>query len=537
MLVSRQMWTGNGKITIAGGAWALLLLGCGGAAPNPKGSGESSVTKRDESRSACAPERSRARALAQAVEALAPPEVPPSGGKAESLAFIKGPMAAWVRSRSAATDEADRAITAALTCSAELEQGSLLLQRGRLQGHFVTAFLRVGEAGMPANFANDPQLKRAMLDSLLDAVKPQVDRARSSFEQCVALGKQAQTAEVLACAAELAALPQAKKLAAPTSGSASSSSELKPPRRLAYPRPFVETTQPRPCTFAGTLKLWRPALTSGSREVARFEEVELSRLTLPKARAGAFIVEVAWPIRGTFTLAAASLPFDLRSRVDLIEKRVWLSQGAAVSAAAAAGSNALVYRPLVGNATATPDPAVKVACSELKLAGETEPPAEDEKREVVNFKGLVQLSEAPGGPTIGSLTLREPEPFTLLARRSGWLHIKGSWTPVRDFDEPLPYDFDAWTRSTPTDETSLGMFGLLNEATPPTHTSIAELALFADPSLAQPVGKLVNGVPLLVGEMRDGFVNVLVPGMDAVPSDQSGFWAEKRAFSASVRAL
>ena len=266
------------------------------------------------------------------------------------------------------------------------------------------------------------------------------------------------------------------------------------------------------------------------------EQVELSRLTLPSARPGALAIQTAWPIRGTFTLEASALPLNLRSRVELGGKHVWLSQGAAVSAAAAGEGRALAYRPLGENSKATPEPVANVACSELELAGAPEPQAEEEKQSRVNFKGALQLSEAPGGRPIGSLTLREAESFTLLERRTGWLHIRNSSTPIRGFGQPLPYDFDAWTQARPTDETAWGMIGLLNETTPATHESSAELELFVAPSAQQPIGKLAKGVPLLVGETRQGFVNVVLPGMDAASVDASGFWAEKRAFDASVHA-
>jgi len=474
-------------------------------------------------------------ALAQAVEALAPPDAPAPGDKAESLAFMQGPLADWVRSRRVATDQADQAFAATLACTPSAEQGSWLLRRGRLQSHFVTAFLRVGVAGMPAEFSRDPGVKKSFVDSLVDAATPQVERARSSFEACVALGGKAQASDVSACAAELAALPRSPN-PVPQASTTTSTRKLKPPPRLAYPRPFAHTTQPKPCSFAGTLMLWRPALKIGSRKVARMEQVELSRLTLPSARPGEFVIQTAWPIRGTFTLEATALPLNLRSRVELGGKHVWLSQGAAVSAAAVGGNKALAYRPLDEGKNVTPDPVANVACSELELAGAAPPQPENEKQSRVNFKGALQFSEAPGGRPIGSLTLREAESFTLLERRSGWLHIRSSSTPIRGFGQPLPYDFDGWTQARPTDETAWGMIGLLNETTPATHESIAELALFAAPSALEPIGKLVKGVPLLVGETRQGFVNVVVPGIDAASVDASGFWADQRAFDASVRA-
>jgi len=539
VLAWRAMWS-HGRITIPGSVCALLLIGaCGGAAPpGAKGSGEGSDGEQHESSAApCAQERARAVALAQAVEALGPPDVPPPGGKAESLAFMQGPLADWVRSRRAATHEADQALAAVLACTPSAEQSSWLLQRGRLQSHFATAFLRVGVAAMPTQFSADPPMKKLMVDSLVEAVTPQLERARSSFEACVALGSKAQASDVSACAAELRELPGSSNPAPQISSTGSTSGELKMPPHLAYPRPFVTTSQPKPCAFAGTLKLWRPTLKIGSREVARVEQVEVSRLSLPSARSGAFVVQTAWPIRGTFTLEASALPLNLRSRVELSGKHVWLSRGAAVSASEVGEGKALAYRPLGENAHVTPDPVAKVACSELELAGAAPPQAEDEKRSRVNFKGALPLSEAPGGRSIGNFTLREPEAFTLLERRSGWLHIRSSSTPIRDFGQRVPYDFEAWTQAHPTDETGWGMIGLLNEATPATHESIAELALFAAPYAREPIGKLVKGVPLLVGETRQGFVNVVVPGMDAAAVEASGFWAEKRAFDASVRAL
>jgi len=237
----------------------------------------------------------------------------------------------------------------------------------------------------------------------------------------------------------------------------------------------------------------------------------------------------------TFTLEASALPLSLRSRIELGGKHVWLSPGAGVSAVAAGGGKVLVYRLVDENSPVTPDPAAKVACSELELAGAASSQEEEEKPTRVNFKGALQLSEAPGGQPVGSLTLRDPESFALIERRPGWLHIRSISTPIRRFGQALPYDFDAWTQARPTEETAWGMIGLLSEESPATHESIAELELFVAPAAGEPIGKLVKGVPLLVGETRQGFVNVVVPGMDAALANSSGFWAKKPAFDACVR--
>jgi hypothetical protein len=522
---------------MAGSAWLFALLAACGTAtpPEAKSSDDKRASQvKDTSAGPCVRERARAAELAQVAEAATPPDVPPLDGKLESLAFISGPMAEWVKAARAAVDEADDAHAMALACMPSGERGGLLLGRGRLQGHFVTTFLRLGEAAMPPQFMADAEMKRAMLGGLTDAVKPHIERARSSFEQCVALGNEAAPADVSACSAELTKLPQ--QPASSASVGTASAARSKPSMRVAYPRPFVDTSQPKPCTFAGTLRLWHQPLSIGSREVARMEQVELNGVTLPPTRSGPFIIETAWPVRGTFALPVSALPFNLRSRVDLVAKNVWLSEGAAVSAAAAPGG-ALAFRPLGEGAAAKPDPAVKIACSELELAGRVEPKEDGAKQDYVSFKGALALADAPGGQTVGNLTLSKSEAFVLLGRKNGWLHIQNLGTPFRGFHHPLPYDFDAWTQSRPTDETSWGMIGVFNPTTPPTHTSTGEIALYVDPSSAQPVGKLVKDVPLLLGETRGQFVNIIVPGLDAAEPNQTGFWADRHAVNASVRAL
>lgn len=527
------MSTRQGQLKLAGNACLFALAACGTAAPpEAKTSDDKSASQvAHAGEGPCARERANAAELAQVAEAVAPPEMPPLNGKADSLAFIKGPMAAWIKARRAAVDKADDAHAAALACTPSSEHGALLLERGRLQSHLVKTFLSLGEAALPPGLVPTPEMKRAVIDSLVDAVKPQIERARSSFQQCATLGNKAATADVTACSSELAQLPQHDVPAVSDAGPPT------PHPYLAYARPFVTTSQPKPCTFAGTLKLWRSALTIGTREVARIEQAELSRVTLPSVRSAPLVIETSWPIRGTFTLPASALPFNLRSRVDLVRGHVWLSEGAAVSAAAAPGG-ALAYRPVVEGADTKPDPAVKVACSQLELAGRVEPKEDESKRERINFAGPLTLSNAPGGPTIGTLTLGEPESFVLLESKNGWRHIQNLTTPFRGFEEqPLPYDVDAWTQSRPTEETSWGMVGLLNPPTAPTHWSSAELTVYADPSSAQPIGKLVKDVPLLLGETRGAYVTIIVPGLAASAPAQAGFWAEKSAVNASVRAL
>lgn len=456
---------------------------------------------------------------------------------AGTIGFVRGPMTEWARRRIAVNDKAEEALAAAQACTPTAEQAWVLLQAGRLQTNFVTAFVGVGQRAMPASLAGDAELKGAYSGSLLDAVAPQLEFARRRFEECKALPATAVRADVSACASELAALPERQEPTAAASPPSSSSRALEPPPRLGYPRPFVATTQPKPCTFAGTLKLGRWSLSVGPREVARLERAELSRLTLPPARSAPLMIETAWPIRGSFTLPAAALPLNLRSRVDLVAGHVWLSQGAAVSAATPAAGSVLAYRPLAANAGATPDPAAKVACSQLELAGRSEPDKVDDKQPRVSFKGRLALSEHPSGPTIASLTLREPELFILLGSQGGWLHIHNSSTPLRPFGDLVAYDFDGWTEARPTDETGFGLIGVLEAEIPAGHTSTKELALFADPSRSVPIGTLVRGVPVLLRDEQDGFVNVIVPGLDAAAVDHSGFWAEKSAAAASLRPL
>jgi hypothetical protein len=518
-------------------SWLLLSMAIGCATPRRAPAPPSAAS----SKPAEAPPSTRAAAVAEVAalvearrlgaeaESVGPPAVPVISTQAEALAFLNGPVKDWIPKKRLAVEAAVRAYAASLPHLNAAELAVAALEVGDLWTSFVSTFVDLSLAAVPPPIKADQELLRAYRAAILEAPRSQLEHARAAYQLCLAKAGPAASSTAERCRRQLSKL---ELLAPVEQTSASAGRELpKPKPHVRLPkRAWLPSSQPAPCVFAGTLRLGRASLWSspGVATSIRPEALELSKLELPTRRSEPFRLTTSWPVRASVYLDAAWLPLTTRRRVVLVADHVWLRSGTAVAAAAPLRAKALVYKEAPG---ATPDPAQQVACSELGLAGDVEPPQSPAK-DPRYFVGDVRLYASPAGKELGRFSLKAPERFGVRGERGDWLHVVSDASDAGE----LPYDFDAWTDSRPTSEPSQGMIGLLDESAAPSHVVTRELELFTSPARSSKLGVLVTGVEVLVGETRDGFVNVDVPGLPRFGSDW-GFWIEQGDFQVALRKL
>lgn len=507
----------------------LMITACGAPQTAPTLDPETPAPKR----LTYSDELGRAKRLRLDAEALEPPVPEKLDDQKTALAFLNGEVSAWIEQRRSAVERASTAYAEVVPRLPDAEKANAALATGDMQLSFRDDFERVTLAAAPPLITKDATLLEAFRNNLRDAASPQFSKARSAFHICVATAERAGLATIAAtCRARLA------RLAGPATVVATPPVSTPRPTVAVLPRPFLPARQIGPCVFAGTLKLWRAPLTVAPQgpAVARFEHVEIERLTLPAKAADGFRLSLAWPIRGNFTLEQHVLPFDLRSRLDLVQGHIWLSAGSAVSAIAAGAGKATVLRPQPANEAlrSSPEPARVLSCSELELAGQRPTSHAADKGEKLTLLGEVQLSAAPKGETLGVLRLRDALVVRAIERRSGWTRVAAEDTTVRGFGASAPYDFDAWTQAAPSDQTAFGMVGILDPRTAPTHVTTSEIELYEAPG-AKSFAKVVTGVAILAGETRSGFVEVSVPGLLPGSTEQWGFWVPEQSFRAGTQ--
>jgi hypothetical protein len=498
-----------------------MMLGCaaGGVAPKAFTTKDST----EEASNKPVPQAlAEARRLRAEAEAIAAPQVPTGLTKAKTIAFMEGPLKAWIGKKRGAVDRAASAYSEAFEDLRGADLSAAALELGDLWNSFAAKFIELGLAAMPPALEGNPETAKAYRGAIEDAASSQRELARAAYELCAGGDPPLKNdGAAQRCRQELAKLPQIRKRPAATHR----------PRVQAVERAWVPTRQPSPCTFAGSLRLFQAPISStpGGEPFAWLDAVEVSRLELPKVRSEPLHVTTSWPIRTSFYIAADRAPLALRSRIDFVQGHVWLAAGAAVAAAAPENGRALVYR----RTRAEPDPAKLISCAELTLADE----ASSKHTKLTNpkdFAGDVVLHSAPDGPKIAQFSLDSSMPFEVLEERGTFRRVASSKSQHRDSWQTVPFDFDAWTQAQSTDERSFGLIGLLRDGVRATHVVTNDLELFSSPESTSTVGTLVKGVPVLVGETQNGFVNVDVPGLQR-PNEAWGFWLRAAEFETNSR--
>lgn len=484
--------------------FAGLSGSCGGQASGRAGTPHSDG---DSAPSATSHELVEARQAKSAAEALVAPAIPSDLDRPRASEFVRGPLLDWVKARTAKSEAAAFAYSPVIAPDSADELLGLL-ELGALWQTFGDQLKSTVTASVPQDFLL-PEQKSAYLTALLDATRRPYDEAYDALQRCVARAERAGRNEAgAACQARLERLPDLVRAPA-KAGINAEYADNSGPKRAAPERAKRPGSQPTPCVFAGSLESSGFKLLSerGTRtQVARVWRLDLTSLTLPEKEGEATRVNATWPLQGTYWLDASELPLVLRARQELVKDHVWLDAGTPLLVFAPEHGTALAMRPRAWSAGSAPLFSRRVSCSELGLSGSIEAkyPAQSPQ---ISFSGLLELSAAPGKPTIAKLQLSHAISFDVLAQRGNWHRIAAQASVMQ-----LPYSFDAWTSQAPAENAGQGMIGLLNEPNP-SHVSTQPLQVFATPSVTAPSMTLAPEVWFQIGKPKVGFVPIRVWGV------------------------
>ena len=480
---------------------------------------------------AASPALANARREKAEAEALVPPAVAPNLDREHALALINGPVRSWVQARVQRSESAARAYAPVIREN-DAEELTGLLELGALWQTFGDELRRTVVATVPSEFARDPELKRAYLSAVLDATQRPFDEARGALQRCVKRAEETARADAgAACKARLSRLPESTATASDAAGSVVESESESGSKQVAPARPKLSGSQSTPCEFAGSLEsdefeLWAE---SGTRSrVARVWRLDLASLVLPEKEGASARVSALWPLQGTYWLDGASMPLVLRAREELVKGHVWLDAGTPMHVFGPNAGAVEAVRPRSWTAGSEPIFSRRIRCTELVLAGSIEQTFPTVKNALA-FKGLLQLSAAPGTPPIAKLQLAKSATFEVLAEKGPWRRIA-----ARAIDWQLPFSFDAWTKDAADGDGGMGLIGLLNEPSP-SHVSITALKAFISPSTAMPSVTLAPEVWFQAGKAKSGFVPIKVSGLSG--PDRGDLWVQESALARHARPL
>jgi hypothetical protein len=251
-------------------------------------------------------------------------------------------------------------------------------------------------------------------------------------------------------------------------------------------------------------------------------EADVSRLAPAATRTGRLPIRIAWPIVAEGWIDHSELPFNLGARVDIVKGKLWLGEGARVSAFGPRGGKVTIVRPgaRAGEPRPEPDGAeVEMACDVLRLGPDrwVETP---EKGTPGAIAGTVPLYEAPNGKKIATLhfpTNMFDQPFIVrvLEERVGFTRVlKWSSHNTLGAQPYVPFDFDAWVKGPVPEEKPWGMLVGRDDPASPTHRATAAAGLRGEPSASAPViARLAQDAPFVTGKAANGFVAIKLPGI------------------------
>jgi hypothetical protein len=252
--------------------------------------------------------------------------------------------------------------------------------------------------------------------------------------------------------------------------------------------PWIPTTQPESCVFAGSLAPGPATLfaqTTGDQVVANVVgALVVERLELPAAHGGRYKLVVSYPVRGVMWLDGSATPLEWPNRADLVAGHLWVEPGTAATAWRAAPDRAELEAPVPSSAASyrdwpsrellglkgsqdlalepdivvTPASAKATAsCRDLHLAGSastTAPPQESAPWRLLAGDGdqRFPLFSDPGIPA----------PFAQVRGHSAVQVRKLAGPFAHVVGRGAGYTFDAWIHSGDvTDRTAVGL-GLMS---------------------------------------------------------------------------
>jgi hypothetical protein len=342
------------------------------------------------------------------------------------------------------------------------------------------------------------------------------------FAHCVKAAKAVQLAMIDArCSKRLVAL-------GPPPATPSESTDESLPN--APPRPWIATRQPKTCVFSGSLEIYEPlyAAANDSESIAHLSEQvpsEVRELEPAAAPNGRMRVELAWPIRASWWLAASAQPLALVQRTDIVAKHVWLEPGTVLGATRRVKGSLDVALDLTqgGNRKVEPKNFARVvSCAQLRLASNQLPTTKARGETVLLVDQGAPLFDSPKGKVVARLVGGEFFPLQLLEHRGDFSHVAGK----------NGFAFDGWVESPSIVPKAVGMIGLL-APTPYTHVVKAEMPLRSQAKHGAPVvAILVRDAYVKLVSSTDEFVQVTVLGIGKFDAP-TRFFLERKVFEAS----
>lgn len=506
-------------------AFTIAAILCACATPpaeSPHESSETEVAPKEPPEVTLALESARnARTRARALTA---PVYRGSGEPKDSLQFLQGELAEWVKERRALQDTALAAYEKAESES-PLVAAYASMEAGELHAEFVDSVVQSTLEAMPRGFRDDPAQKKSFESSVRSATEPQLSRVRALFSRCVDSAKRAtHWAIENRCAKRLAVLPPKPE-----------SAPVEPGEKLpdAPPRKWIDTREVRGCVFSGSLSAYVPlyAKRSGDETVAHASSLvplEIAELEPAPTVNQRMRVDVVWPIRGSWWLAPNAEILALGQRENIVPKHIWLEPGTKVVVERRNTTSLDLSVDFTQGGRKLEPKSFKrtVSCKTLRLAYYQASPPELSGDDMVPLvEDGAPFFDSPKGKVVGRLAGGDFFAVKRLETQGDFTHVTGQNL----------FAFDGWVESSRVKPNTIGMIGLL-PSKPYSHVVHTEVPLRAEPKADAPVVATLARDAYVIRRRTTGeFVEVLVLGLGTVASP-ARFYAETSAFDASATA-
>ena len=483
----------------------------------------------------------KAREAGRASNALVGPRLRMPATKADGDQALRE-FAAWLDARSARVNRAKRAYADAPKEATALQKAQLRREISEVLLAFYdemsASFASVTEPTAAQSAAARATLRRGLLAKLL----PILENVHQDLSDCVRIARDGgDAAESGRCAA---LLPRVDVVFAEADAYVAAD-EWRYLHVAKGDRPTPAPSRTKACELSGSLDIGSAFVfpTPDAKKASFYlMEGDVSRIAPAASRTGRLSIRIDWPVLVEGWVDPTDLPFHLASRVDIVKGKLWLGEGARVSAFGARDGKVTILRPGARRGEPRPEPdgaEVEIACDMLRLgAGRWVDPPESGRPGAI--AGTVDLYDAPRGKKIA--TLRFPEkvldhPFTVrvLDERAGFTRVTKAISQNEMNASPyLPFDFDAWVKGPVPETKPWGLLVGRDDPVPPTHRAVAAAGIRREPSASAPiVARLANGAPFVTGKATNGFVAIKLPGI-GVSGDGELWLAQSELARATV---
>ena len=432
------------------------------------------------------------RSQAEAIVLAQPADEPSNDSRIEWLVE-------WLKQREAATTAADGAYAAAREQAAPPEQVLVERERGDLYWALFEAKVRATLANFPGIAQASAERLAGLRASLASRFRQDVSTARDRFVACLMLSTQLglKNADSARCEEQIRVIDA---LRPPEKKRDGALEEWQSVRVKDAPRSRQPVARAPGCVFSGSANTNSTVLytaASGTDYDLVLEDFDVVALELPSKRGERAKLAIDYPFKASGYIDWDSGVVETDGRVELVPGHVWLKPQSRVGAFGFDSGQVSIERE--GDAKSEPPVALRVPCSQLTLAREAPPPAQQVKRETSQVSGVVPLFGTPGGKRIAQLDSDMGVNVRVLGRQSGWVRVTNADAGA---SSSTPYQFDAWVpeRFAAVDKEGFELVTLGAVRKAPTHvtTGLLPLRLSSDPNAAV-VASLAPGVTILVG--------------------------------------